>query len=115
LLQGSDDQMISPKATAAYYEMVRQRLGDETLKRMLRFYEVPGYGHGRSAVFLASWDQLSALERWVEQGIDPAENEVVSDLAGVPGRTRPLCIYPRSARYSGRGDMNSAGSFTCGE
>lgn len=115
LLQGGDDQMISPKSTAAYYEQVRQRLGNETLNRMLRFYEVPGYGHGRSAVFLASWDQLSALERWVEQGIDPAEREVVSDLAGVPGRARPLCLYPRWPRYSGRGDMNAAESFTCGE
>src|SRR5690606_24343328 len=80
LLQGSDDQMISPKATAAYHDMVRQRLGDETLARMLRYYEVPGYGHGRSATFLASWDQLSALEQWVEKGVDPAEREVVTDL-----------------------------------
>ena len=113
LLQGSDDQMISPKATAAYHDMVRQRLGDERLGRMLRYYEVPGYGHGRSATFLASWDQLSALERWVENGVDPAEREVVTDLSGVPGRTRPLCLYPRFPRYAGKGDVNSASSFTC--
>lgn len=115
LLQGSDDQMISPKATAAYYEMLRQRLGEERLNRMLRYYEVPGYGHGRSAVFLASWDQLTALERWVEEDVDPGEREVVSDLAGVPGRTRPLCLYPHVPRYSGEGDINAATSFTCAE
>lgn len=113
LLQGSDDQMISPKATAAYHDMLRQRLGDETLGRMLRYYEVPGYGHGRSATFLASWDQLSALEQWVEKGVDPAETEVVTDLSGVPGRTRPLCLYPRLPRYAGNGDVNSAESFAC--
>lgn len=115
LLQGGDDQMISPKATAAYHRMLRQRLGEDKLNRMLRYYEVPGYGHGRSAVFLASWDQLTALEQWVEKGVDPAEREVVTDLSGVPGRTRPLCLYPRWPRYTGKGDINAADSFTCSE
>jgi len=115
MLQGSDDQMISPKATAAYYEMLRKRLGDEKLGRMLRYYEVPGYGHGRSAVFLASWDQLTALENWVERDVDPGEREVVADLAGVPGRTRPLCLFPRWPQYKGTGDPNAASSFTCAQ
>ena len=115
LVQGSDDQMISPKATAAYYEMLRKRLGDDKLAKMLRYYEIPGYGHGRSAEFLASWDQLTALEQWVEHDVDPGENEVVGDLAGIPGRTRPLCLYPRWPRYTGTGDVNSAKSFTCAE
>ncbi len=115
MLQGSDDQMISPKATAAYYEMLRQRLGDEKLGRMLRYYEVPGYGHGRSAVFLASWDQLTALENWVERDVDPGEREIVADLAGVPGRTRPLCLFPRWPQYKGTGDSNAASSFACAQ
>lgn len=115
MLQGGDDQMISPKATTAYHEMLRKRLGDEKLGRMLRYYEVPGYGHGRSAIFLASWDQLTALENWVERDVDPGEREVVGDLAGVPGRTRPLCLFPRWPQYSGAGDVNAASSFTCAQ
>jgi feruloyl esterase len=113
MLQGGDDQMISPKATAAYYAMLRSRLGGDKLDEMMRYYEVPGYGHGRSAIFLAGWDQLTALEKWVEDGVDPAEREVVTDLAGVPGRTRPLCLYPRWPQYKGQGDVNAAGSYVC--
>ncbi|MET0918414.1 MAG: hypothetical protein ABWY07_08345 [Burkholderiales bacterium] len=28
-------------------------------------------------------------------------------------RTRPLCPYPRVARYDGRGNINDAASFRC--
>jgi hypothetical protein len=113
LLQGTEDFLISPRATEAYYEQVRARLGGAAIARMLRFYEVPGFGHSTSAVFGMSWDQLGALERWVEQGADPAEHETVSDTTGVLGRTRPLCLYPRWPMYRGSGDPNLATSFVC--
>jgi hypothetical protein len=29
------------------------------------------------------------------------------------GRTRPLCPYPKVARYSGSGDVEAAASFSC--
>jgi Tannase and feruloyl esterase len=28
-------------------------------------------------------------------------------------RTRPLCAYPKVARYNGTGDLEAAASFTC--
>jgi len=28
-------------------------------------------------------------------------------------RTRPLCVYPKVARYNGTGDVESASSFSC--
>jgi feruloyl esterase len=78
----------------------------------LRYYEIPGYGHAVSTVFNASWDSLTTLERWVEQGVQPAV-QIVGDTVGVPGRTRPLCDFPSWPRYTGSGDVNSAASFTC--
>jgi hypothetical protein len=113
LLQGTEDLLISPGGTEAYYERLRARLGDAAIQRMLRFYEVPGFGHSTSAVFGMSWDQLGALERWVEQAVDPAERETVADTTGVPGRTRPLCLYPRWPMYRGSGEPNTAASFVC--
>ncbi|MBW8837830.1 MAG: tannase/feruloyl esterase family alpha/beta hydrolase, partial [Burkholderia sp.] len=38
--------------------------------------------------------------------------QVTTDTAGVPGRTRPLCDYPKWPRYQG-GDVNQAASFEC--
>jgi Tannase and feruloyl esterase len=33
--------------------------------------------------------------------------------ARVPVRTRPLCPYPKVAKYKGTGDVKRAESFTC--
>jgi hypothetical protein len=113
LLQGTEDFLITPRGTEAYYAKVRARVGDTATDRMLRFYEVPGFGHSTSAVFGMSWDGLGALERWVEQGVDPAERETATDTTGVPGRSRPLCLYPRWPMYKGSGEPNDATSFVC--
>jgi feruloyl esterase len=77
-----------------------------------RFYEIPGLGHAVSSQFNGTWDALTALEQWVEQGVAPA-GQVTRDTVGVPGRTRPLCDYPKWPKYNGSGDVNSAASFTC--
>jgi len=113
LLQGTEDFLITPRGTEAYYAKVRARVGDTATDRMLRFYEVPGFGHSTSAIFGMSWDGLGALERWVEQGVDPAERETATDTTGVPGRSRPLCLYPRWPMYKGSGEPNDATSFVC--
>jgi hypothetical protein len=56
---------------------------------------------------------LPALENWVEKGVDPTGNQIVTDTVGVPGRTRPLCLYPTWPKYRGSGDLNAAASFSC--
>jgi Tannase and feruloyl esterase len=79
---------------------------------MLRYYEIPAYGHAASTTFNAAWDSLTTLENWVERGIAPPP-QTVADTAGVPGRTRPLCEWPTWPRYKGNGDANAAASFEC--
>jgi hypothetical protein len=69
-------------------------------------------GHAVSTVFNASWDSLTALENWAEKATSPTA-QVVTDTAGVAGRTRPLCDYPKWPKYNGTGDVNLAASFTC--
>jgi len=34
-------------------------------------------------------------------------------VAGKVVRTRPLCDYPRVARYKGSGSIDDAANFTC--
>ena len=63
--------------------------------------------------FQPGWDSVTALENWVENGTAPA-NQVITDGAGVPGRTRPLCEYPLFPKYKGGGlNVNLASSFSC--
>ena len=104
--------LVSTRATEDYYRRLQAQMGTAGVNKFARYYEVPGLGHAISSVFNASWDLLTALEQWVEQGQAPA-NQVTTDTAGVPGRTRPLCDYPKWPKYSGSGDVNAASSFTC--
>lgn len=112
LAHGLHDVLVSSRATAEYYERLVQMFGQDAVDGFARYYEVPGYGHAVSSQFNATWDSLTALERWAEGGVAPA-NQATRDTVGVPGRTRPLCDYPNWPRYNGAGDVNDAASFTC--
>jgi feruloyl esterase len=61
---------------------------------------------------LTSFDALSALERWVEQGRAPERIDAAQIVDDKSLRSRPLCPYPKSARYRD-GDPNEAASFDC--
>jgi hypothetical protein len=60
------------------------------------------------------FDAFEALVNWVEKGVPP---EALVAKAGVAspwaGRTRPLCPYPKVARYNGSGSLEEAASFRC--
>lgn len=113
IMHGTEDTLVSPRRTELYVQQLKAKMGTDKVDSFLRFFEVPGFGHSISAQFNAAWDQLTALENWVENDVDPAMNQIVTDTVGIPGRTRPLCVYPTWPKYKGSGDVNSATSFTC--
>jgi len=112
LAHGTADVLVSTRSTEEYYRRIQANMGAAKVQQFMRYYEVPGFGHAISSVFNASWDSLKALEDWVERGVAPAA-QIVSDRIGVPGRTRPLCEFPRWPKYRGAGDVNNASSFDC--
>jgi feruloyl esterase len=112
MAHGMHDALVSPRATRQLMGRLRTTMGEAGVASMLRYYEIPGYGHAASTTFNAAWDSLTTLENWVERGIEPPP-QVVADTAGVPGRTRPLCEWPAWPRYRGSGDVNAAASFEC--
>jgi predicted esterase len=113
IVHGLSDQIVPPKATEEYYERVVAKMGAETVKKFLKFYEVPGTAHsGVGTAFTPTWDVLGALDAWATGGKAPVD-PIVTDTYAVPGRTRPLCEYPAWPKYKGEGDINSATSFVC--
>ena len=64
-------------------------------------------------------DILSALERWVEEGVPPKRIVAVKYVNDQPSqgvlRTRPLCAYPKTLRYTGPigGDISVASNYSC--
>ncbi|WP_408320654.1 tannase/feruloyl esterase family alpha/beta hydrolase [Paraburkholderia nemoris] len=112
MAHGMADALVSTRSSEQYYQRLQATMGASAVANFVRFYEIPGYGHAVSTVYNASWDSLTTLENWVENGVTPPA-QTVADTAGVPGRTRPLCEYPGFPRYNGSGDVNAASSFTC--
>jgi Tannase and feruloyl esterase len=112
MLHGTADAIIPTAASVMYYKMVQNRMSQEEMDRFLRFYLIPGFGHGHG-VFNAGFDALGVLDSWVETGVAPKDLVVVDNNKKSDGRTRPLCIYPTWPKYKGFGDVNSASSFVC--
>jgi pimeloyl-ACP methyl ester carboxylesterase len=114
LWHGWNDQLIFPEGTIDYY----QRVLDAAQSRreahsFARLFMAPGVGHCRGGVGPNQFDAFGALVDWVEGGKAP-ERIIASKIEdGEVTRTRPLCVYPRVARYDGSGDPNSADSFDC--
>ena len=74
-------------------------------------YGVPGFRDKEH-------DALLALVAWVEEGDAPNHiigTKYVNDKTQAEVlRQRPLCMYPKLAKYKGNGDVDDAGSWECG-
>lgn len=93
LLHGTADQLVSMYSTIAYYESLREHFPEAVLEDSLRFYLVPGYGHGRSEAFTVGGHFLGALEQWVEGQAAPETIIVTDQTPGHEPRTRQLRRY----------------------
>lgn len=72
-----------------------------------------GTGDPPAALRDAGTDIVLALARWVEQGVAPDSLVATRLTDGAVSRQRPVCVYPKQARYRGTGDINAAASFSC--
>ncbi|MEY8876262.1 MAG: tannase/feruloyl esterase family alpha/beta hydrolase, partial [Leptothrix sp. (in: b-proteobacteria)] len=122
---GTSDPIFSSDDTTAWYESLRSaNAGDAS--NFSRFYRVPGMTHCSGGPTTDQFDMLTPLVNWVEQGQAPdsvtAYARGTGNAAGantsVPAswsatRSRPLCSYPKVARYKGSGSIEDAANFSC--
>jgi feruloyl esterase len=80
----------------------------------VRLFAVPGMNHCAGGPATDQFDAFGALVNWVEKSTAP---ETITATAGPgtpwPGRTRPLCAYPKQAYYKGTGSIEEAANFVC--
>ncbi len=110
---GMSDPTFAAMDTLEYYKkMAAANGGMEKVQDWSRFYFVPGMLHCRGGeAALDQFDMLDAIVKWVEDGAAP--DSVVATGAAFPGRSRPLCPYPKHAQYTGKGNPEDAKSFVC--
>jgi feruloyl esterase len=135
LFHGWSDQIVSPSDSIVYFDRINgiaASSGDREPNRpgsaFSRLFMAPGVGHcqggggpdsfGQASAVAAigdpAQDIIAALDRWVVSGTAP--EEIVASKIGQQGTVlaaRPLCAYPKVAKYKGQGDPNSAASFAC--
>ncbi|HEY0681787.1 MAG TPA: tannase/feruloyl esterase family alpha/beta hydrolase [Steroidobacter sp.] len=112
---GISDPWFSAKDTIRYYtKMTADNGAADVVMQSSRLFLVPGMGHcGGGAATLDRFDMLTSIESWVEKGTAPDFVEATG--RAFPGRSRPLCPYPKHAHYRGSGDTEKAASFECRE
>lgn len=135
LFHGWADPVVSPYDSIIYFERINgvaQSSGAPTLlthpSSFSRLFMAPGMSHCGGGLGADSFGQsaapegppnpardiVAALDAWVEQGVAP--EQLTAAKNGPDGQARferPLCAYPKAARYNGTGDPLSAASYTC--
>ncbi len=110
---GWADPALNPMMGVNYYEDVRETMGIEETEDFYRLFMVPGMFHCRAGYGPDTFDALTPLIEWVENGQAPDQILASQMQDGTATRTRPLCPYPQVAVHDGSGDPDAAASFTC--
>jgi feruloyl esterase len=109
---GDSDPWFSPLDTLGYYQsLAATNGGADKVAEWGRMFLVPGMRHCGGGPALDQFDMLGAVVNWVEKGTAP--ESVIATGRAFPGRSRPLCAYPKHAHYAGHGDTNDAHNFKC--
>lgn len=122
---GTSDPIFSSDDTTGWYEALRAANGGDAAN-FARFFRVPGMNHCSGGPATDQFDMLTPLVNWVEKGQAPdsvlASARGTGNAGGVnadvpaawsAARSRPLCPYPKVARYKGSGSVEDAASFGC--
>ena len=133
MYSGWADPVGPPMDAVNYYRRVEEVMGGrKKTESFFRLFMVPGMAHCRGGPGPNSFgglstiaspqnkidpehDVLSSLVQWVENGLAP-DHIVATHLTNdTIDRTRPICPYPKVARWNGAGSSDDAKNFTCEE
>ena len=134
IYHGWADPLVNPRNSIDYLRSVaasghgKGEDDDDGFPRraqsFIRLFMAPGMTHCAGGPGLNTFDTLTALERWVEEGRAPdkliashtalAFPDNVMSASPPPGDfSRPLCPWPQVAHLTARGSKTDAGSFVC--
>jgi feruloyl esterase len=108
---GWADPILQPMMGVNYYEAVVKN-NDDAMD-FARLFMVPGMSHCGGGIATATFDSMSALIDWVERDQAPESIRASRVVEGKVDRTRPLCAYPKVAKYKGEGSTDDAANFSC--
>ena len=110
---GWNNALVPAGAVLDYYQRLEAAIGRQNTDRAVRLYMVPGMIECNGGPGTDTFDMLAVMRRWVERDQPPREVLASRVERGKVVRTRPLCPYPQTATYRGRGSTDNAASFSC--
>jgi Tannase and feruloyl esterase len=129
---GWNDGSPPPRHSTEYYSKVVAKMGGlPKTEDFYKLYMVPGMMHCGTGPGPNSFGNFTdpapaddadhnifiALENWVEKGIQPgtliATKYNDDDPKKGVAMTRPLCAYPRQAKWNGKGATSEAANWSC--
>jgi feruloyl esterase len=113
IYHGWADQNVAPRSSVKYHARLVEKMGGKAVNDSVRLFLAPGMAHCGGGEGPNTFDALTALEQWREQGKAPAEiiaSHLTNDKVD---RTRPLCPFPQIATYQGVGSIDQAANFLC--
>lgn len=111
---GWADPVLQPMVGVNYYEQAMTENGPDT-PGFFRLFMIPGMSHCGGGVCPNQHDPMTPIINWVEKRKAPETITAKQIAKGEVVRTRPLCPYPKVARYSGEGSIDDAANFKCVE
>lgn len=115
-VHGMADPIFSADEVVEYYERLAANNGGiAATQSFARTFLVPGMTHCSGGPATDTVDTLQALVDWVEKGVAPDSIAARASATNAyfPNRTRPLCAYPKFAKYKGTGSIEDAANFSC--
>ena len=114
MYHGWADPGIPPMFSVEYFKSVVEKDGGaKKAATDIRLFMVPGMGHCAGGDGPNTFNSMTALSQWVEQGHAPEQIVASHAARGQVDRTRPLCPYPQTAVYKGSGSTDQAENFSC--
>ena len=113
LYHGVADPFFSSNDTERYYNrlLADNKNTEGASTQFAKFFLIPGMTHCGGGPALDNFDALGAVVDWVENGKVPEQMD--STGASFPGRSRPVCAYPKYAQYKGAGNTEDGKNFEC--
>jgi Tannase and feruloyl esterase len=115
LVDGWSDSSVPPKVAINYYKAIVEKTGAKEVKESMRFFMVPGMGHGPGTTGDENfnYDALSVIEQWKQTGKAPEELIFDHYKNGMMVGKRLVCQYPKVPTYKGSGNAEDPASFAC--
>lgn len=130
IYQGWSDPAVAPLNAINYYKSVVASItgnaeagfehetdaffrSNKTAQESVRLFMVPGMSHCGGGPGPNKFDAFGPLVNWVEHKQAPERILASHSTNDAVDRTRPLCPYPMTAQYTGRGSIDEATNFVC--